>query len=487
MTVADFTLLNLNMLYIRYLDGVDRERHVPLGPLYLVAALERAGYTVDFRDYQLSEYEEPFAANSIIDFLKNPAPVVGISVMANLLPFILLTLKEFKDAYPDRFVVLGGVGPKSVEEKILARCPWIDAIVCGEAETIVPDLIAAIQKDGDLSSVAGVFYRDSGDTISANPRPPRIENLDNLHLPAFDHVDLSRYAGYGVVTSRGCPWPCTFCSVAPIWDHQSSFRSVHSVIEEMAFVRDKTGNRVFLFQDEYFLASPERMIEFSTALKASNLDVVWKAFGRVNLTDRKTMMAMADAGCVEIRYGIESGSDFVLEQTKKGFTTAEALEVVAEAVDVFPGVDAFFIWGFPFETMEHFHETLFTMLTMREMGARILPSLLCFLPQTEIYRNLPDVSRLEFCPELFPEYMVTGHESYRSFFVEVAPEHQNIYQFIQQNPDLFPGFFHWDLSGNVLPKLKVLQEYGFYPKDSFLQESRESCGAHSPRVRVAAK
>lgn len=485
--MADFTLLNLNMLYIRYLDGVDRERHVPLGPLYLTAALERSGYTVDFRDYQLAEYAEPFRAASLIDFLHDPAPVIGVSVMANLLPFTLLALKEVKASWPDRVIVLGGVGPKSVEAKILKRCPWIDVIVCGEAERIAPRLLAALGRGQDLSTVPGIFFRDRDGSIISNPRPPRIETLDELHLPAFDHVDLSRYAGYGVVSSRGCPWPCTFCSVAPIWDHQSSFRSVASVIEEMAYVHEKTGNRVFLFQDEYFLAGRERMLEFSAALKSSGLNLVWKAFGRVNLTDRETMEAMAGAGCVEIRYGIESGSDFVLEKTKKGFTAAEALEVVGQAVEIFPGVDAFFVWGFPFESMDHFHETLFTMLTMREMGARILPSLLCYLPQTEIYRELADPERLEFCPELFPEYMVTGHEVYRSFFVEIDEEHGGIYRFIRENPDIFPGFFHWDLQGNVLPKLSILQEYGFYPRDGLREDAAESCGAHSPRVRIAAK
>lgn len=482
--MADITILNLNMLYIRYADGVDRETHVPLGPLYVASALERAGFAVDFRDYQQTTADDPFSARAIGEFLADSAPVVGISVMANLLPFTLLALAEFKSAHPEKTIVLAGVGPKEVERKILERCPWIDLIAVGESEASAPLLLAALRDGGDLTRVPGLFCRAADGTVVETPRPPRIVDLDALPLPAFHLVDLKHYRGYGVASSRGCPWPCTFCSVAPIWDHVSHARGVASVVDEMRAVHEATGAKMFLFQDEYFLSSKERMLEFSAALRATGLPLRWKAFGRVNLTDRETMEAMAAAGCVEIRYGIESGSDAVLERVKKGFTIAEALDTVGQAVEIFPHVDAFFVWGFPGETMDDFRKTLFAMLTMKSMGANILPSLLSILPQTEIFKEIDDLSRLEFCPALFPEYMVTGHETYTSFFVEVDPRHAPIYDFIRTNKDIFPGFFHYDLEGNVYPKLALLQEYGFYPKGQAKRDA-ESCGAHSPRERGA--
>ena len=92
---------------------------------------------------------------------------------------------------------------------------------------------------------------------------------------------------------------------------------------------------------------------------ASGLGVKWKAFGRVNLTDEEMMRAMADCGCVELRFGIESGSDAVLERIKKGFTAAESLELIPEAIEIFPRVDTFYVWGYPFETMEDFNQSLF--------------------------------------------------------------------------------------------------------------------------------
>ena len=113
---ADLTLVNLNLLFMRYGEQIERERHVPLGCLYLTAALERAGFTVDFRDYQLCESSDPFELETFLAFVADPAPVIGLSCMANLLPFTLLAAQALKDRYPDRKIVLGGVGSKAVED-----------------------------------------------------------------------------------------------------------------------------------------------------------------------------------------------------------------------------------------------------------------------------------------------------------------------------------------------------------------------------------
>lgn len=477
---ADLTLLNLNLLYVRYLDTVDRELHVPLGCLYLTRAIEDSGFSVDFRDYQLNDFNDPFEVNRIIDFLGETANIVGFSCMANLLPFTILAMQEFKRLNPEKFLVLGGVGPKSVEEKIMQRFPWIDCIAVGEGERTGPELLTALKEERNLGSVAGLVFRDAtGNIVRTAPRQ-RIESLDQQPLPAFEKIDLSRYQGYGILSSRGCPYPCTFCSVAPVWDHHSTFRSNESIIAEMKLLHEKAGVKMFLFQDEYFVSTRSRVLDFCHRLRESGLQVFWKSFGRVDLTDQEMMQAMADAGCVELRFGIESGSDRVLQLVKKGFSASKAVEIVSQAQKIFPRVDAFYVWGFPFETMEDFHQTVFQMVMFRMMGVRILPSLLCLLPQTELFiENRADYS-LDFSPELFPEYMITGHEVSTSGKFKISTQHQDKYRFIQENPDIFPGFFHMDLQNNILPKLAVMRKFGFYPIDSETA-STDSCGAHSPR------
>jgi len=478
--MADITILNLNMLYVRYFDTVERELHLPLGPLYVTTALEQAGYEVDFRDYQLHEAEELFTSAEIVRFLDDAAPIVGFSCMANLLPFTLLAMREYKRAHPEKTLVLAGVGPKAVEEPILERFDWVDIIVRGESETIAPKLVAALQAGGSLQEVPGLSFRDEEGRVVQTDRPRRIKELDGILAPAYHKIDLSRYSGFGVITSRGCPYPCTFCSVAPVWDLKAFHRSTASIIDEMRRLHEEGGAELILFQDEFFMSGPRRVMAFCEELAKTGLDLKWKAFGRINLTDQSMMEAMAATGCVEIRFGIESGSDRILERTRKGFTSAEAIDVVRRATDIFRRVDAFYVWAFPFETMEDFHASVFQMVSFRMMGARILPSLLCLLPQTSIFKDEISVEELEFAPDLLPEYMITGHEVSRFAHVEIRPEHNEVFDFIRAHLDIFSGFFHVGLETNVRPKLRVLQEFGFYPASEEELEAMESCGAHSP-------
>lgn len=490
--MADITLINLNMLFVRYVDGTEKELHFPLGLLYLATALEKAGMVVDFRDYQFADCDDPFAVDSIAEFCRDPAPIIGLSCMANLLPFAILAARELKARYPDRTVMLGGVGPKSVERKILNRFPWIDMIAYGEGEESCVELVRAAVEGTDLSTVSGLFYRTNGQ-IRQTAAAERITDLDTIGYPAFHHTDVKRYDAYGMITSRGCPYLCTFCSVAPIWGRKPTFRSVDDIVAEMRLLHEETGTDLFLFQDEFFVASKRRTIEFCEKLKKSGLELRWKAFGRVDITDEETMKAMSSSGCIEIRYGIESGSDAVLERIKKGFTVEEATDVVSTAATLFPRVDAFFIWGYPFETMEDFHQSVFLMISFRLMGARILPSLLSLLPQTDICEEYREDPRLEFSDRLMPEYMLTGHEVCLPGRISLPEKYTAIFEFVRQHRDLFPGFCVYDFENNVLPKYRVLQEHGFYTRErpeltvTDASEPRpvtelDSCGAHSPRV-----
>ena len=202
----------------------------------------------------------------------------------------------------------------------------------------------------------------------------------------------------------------------------------------------------------------------------------------MNLVDAEMMTLMADTGCLELRFGIESGSERILKEIRKGFTTAQVLEVVPRAIEIFPRVDAFFVWGFPFETMEDFQQTLFQMVSLRMMGARILPSLLSLLPQTEIYRDYAGRTELEFLSLSFPRVRVHRPRGMSWRPHRVARRYHEYFDLILDNPDVFPGFYHINLAGNVLPKLAMLRQFGFYPEPQPSAASAESCGAHSPNA-----
>jgi anaerobic magnesium-protoporphyrin IX monomethyl ester cyclase len=462
--MCDITLVNMNLLYIVYEDKVDRELHLPLGLLYLASVLEEHGYGVDLRDYQLATGPDLFDVECTLRFLEDSAPIVGFSCMANLLPYTLLVAQALKERHPEKAVVLGGTGPTAVEPRILSRFDGVDVIVRGEGEGSTLDLMDALAGRRSLESVAGISYRVNG-SVAENPARSRIADLDALPWPAYHRLDMTAYHGYGVVTSRGCPYRCAFCSVAPIWGHQAVLRSVQSVVAEMRHLLEAYGVTMFLLQDEYFVSDKARMLDFCSQLTSAKLPVHWKCFARINLVDEEMLRAMAAAGCVHVRYGVESGSDAVLQQVAKGFTARQASEVIALSAQIFPEVDAFYVWGFPFESMADFYKSVFQMTLFRSWGVRVLPCLLSFLPQTSIYHDYlagKYGGTLTFRPDLTPEHVVTGHETSAAGHIAIAANQQPLFEFIAAHADLFPGFLQWEPETNVEPKLKVLRDLGFY-------------------------
>lgn len=464
---AKITLVNMNLLYINMGGRIDHEVHLPLGLLYLMSTLERNGRAVDFVDYQLFPRErpgeDPFDPDRTLDYIGETADIVGFSCMANLVPYTVLVAERLKRLHPEKTVVLGGVGPFGVERLILERFPWIDVVARGEAESTIDLLVETLSGGGDPAAVPGIFYRTAGGPVEETAPPPRIRDLDAVPLPSYHLLDMAQYDAFGIVSTRGCPYGCRFCSVAPIWDRTTTYRSHDRIIEEIRILHERYGVDMVLFQDEFFYSGEEKILDFCRKLRESGLPVRWKCYGRVNLVTEKAMREMAAAGCVQIRFGVESGSDRVLGQVVKGFRFRDALAAVTLAAEIFPSVETFFMWGFPFEEMDDFFESSIRMARFRQMGVTVLPSLLSMLPQTGIYEDhiagrYP--GELALVPELVPVYMVTGHEEVAAQS-RVPERYRSHYDFIATHPDIFPGFFLLDPEENVFPKFRVLQEMGF--------------------------
>lgn len=250
----------------------------------------------------------------------------------------------------------------------------------------------------------------------------------------------------------------------------------------MALLHREAGVNLFLFQDEFFVSGKKQVLAFCRALEKSGLDVEWKAFGRVNLTDEEMMRAMADAGCLELRFGIESGSDRVLKDIRKGFTATESVALIPKAVGIFPRVDAFYVCGFPFETMADFNQTLFQMVSFRMMGVRILPSLLSFLPQTPLYEQWGRTGALEFCPYLLPEFVLTGHETLRGCVMEMPERHRHYFDLITANPDIFPGFTTTTSSATCSPNSNCSSVLAFISGPSWWPNPMPKAAARTLRT-----
>ncbi len=463
---ADITLINMNLLYMNVGGSVDYEAHPPLGLLYLASALEREGFAVDLVDYQVFPRENPgrdvFDLDNMLDYIGETADVVGFSSMANLLPFTLLAAQRFKSRFPGKKILLGGVGPFGVERPILQKFPWIDVIAKGEAEVSLPLLLGALSAGAPLADVPGIFFHSEDGTVVESAPAPRLRELDSLPMPAYHLVDMGNYDAFGIISSRGCPYGCRFCSAAPVWGRTTTYRSNANVIDEIKWLYEMHGIDLVLFQDEFFYCSEEKILDFCDRLLALGLPVKWKCYGRVNLVTEKAMVRMAEAGCIQIRFGVESGSERVLKKVVKGFRFEDALRAVTLAASIFESVETFFIWGFPFEEPEDFFQTAIQMMRFRQLGISVLPSLFSMLPQTDIYREFQSggsPGKFELVPELIPVYMITGHEVLGS--ANAVPErYRFIYDFIDANADVFPGFRLLDYEKSILPKYEAMREMG---------------------------
>lgn len=455
------TLVNMNLMYANIGGRIDRQVYIPLGLLYLAAVLRNAGYEVEIRDYQLSSFGDPFKVSNFVSFLDSTPDIVGFSCMANLLPFTVFGIQAFKKKYPYKTVIMGGVGPSAVANYLIEAFPFIDIVVRGEGEKTLLEIMKSTNNCIGLDHIYGISFRANG-RVYNNPPQKRIENLDSIPLPAYDYLNMKLYdAPPSIVTSRGCPYKCAFCTENTIWGHRVFFHSIKNVIDEIRLLHETYQKDTFLIQDDNFVLKKERVLEFCDRLKAENLKIKWKCFARIDLMDEELMKRMAESGCIQVRYGIESGSNRVLEKIDKRFTIEQAQDVVSKSAKFFPSVHASFIWGYPLdiERMEDLMETINQMYVFEKMGATILCFLLAPLPQNQIYNEYKGY--LDFSRQLCSGFVVTGHEIYLGTGNVVEESHQHIYNFITHYPHIFSGFYHYDLRNNVFPKLSLIKKSGF--------------------------
>jgi radical SAM superfamily enzyme YgiQ (UPF0313 family) len=463
MTTPDVTLINFNLMYATVDGSLDFQMYPPLGLLHIISALEQKHISVELRDYQRVARDHPDGAlelDRFEAFAEGAADIVGFSCMANLLPFALLAARRLKERHPEKRIILGGVGPTGVARQIMERFPWIDHVVFGEGELTVVELVRALLRrdvceDHGGPVVPGSLVRRKGDVLFS-PRS-RITDLDALPLPAYHRMDATAYdAAFSVVTSRGCPFSCAFCTETNHWGNQTVFLGIERVIEEIRQTQRYSAKNVFLFQDDQITLNRPRAVKLFQRLIQEYSGMLWKAFVRVDQVDEELLELMAAAGCIQVRFGVESGSNRVLREIRKGFTIEQAYAAVRLALKHIPSVHASFIWGFPFETLDECRETVAWAERLQEEGCTVLSFLLSPLPNSEIFRNYR--GRLDFNTDIMSNFNCSGAEDIQQKRTRPLRRAQYLFQFIQQHPDIFPGFYLYDLKGNIGPKSRIIRK-----------------------------
>jgi anaerobic magnesium-protoporphyrin IX monomethyl ester cyclase len=452
------TLVNVNLMFSNLNDNIDYQAYFPIGIMQIAAVLEKEGYKIDIRDYQLfikDHFNDPFNIDRFMSFINNCGEVIGLSCMANLLPFVILASKKIKEIYPDKTIILGGVGPTGVPLEIMQNFGWIDYICVGEGERSIVKLLELIKKNGKHinEAVEGCYVRIDGKPVFKCPK--RIEDLDSLPFPSYNLINKKDYdAAFSIVTSRGCPYKCTFCTETNHWENKVVFRSVENVIDELKIIKKISHKNVFLFQDDQITLDRDRAVYLFKKIIDENIDMQWKAFVRVNLVDEELLKLMVKSGCVQVRFGVESGSNNVLKKIRKQFTIEEAIDKIRLSLKHVLSVHAAFIWGFPFETLDECIESIRWVYQLQKENCTTLFFLLSPLPNSEIFMNYK--GSLDFNEELQANFNSSGAEKSTVKGNYIDENNKYMFDFIKKYPRIFPGFYLYDYKNNILPKKKLI-------------------------------
>ncbi|MBU6998329.1 MAG: B12-binding domain-containing radical SAM protein [Theionarchaea archaeon] len=424
---------------------------IPVGPLLISAVLEDHGYSTRFKDYQTFQAQKKLSFKTFYKFIQGTESVIGISAISSDLPTTLGAITQLKEEHPEKIVILGGPGPTDIPAEILEHFP-VDIIVVGEGEETIVEVMQALDKKENLEGIEGIAYRDN-DRIVISPRRKRIQNLDSLPFPAYDKIEFKDYNYLGgVMTIRGCPYRCTFCSAHSVWEREITQRTVENVIEELQILKEKRVRNMFIYDDTFVIDS-QRVKRFAEQFHQESIDIPWTCYGRINLMTSELLEIMGKNGCKEILYGIESGSNNVLKRVNKKFTIEEASRIV-EKTTQYTDVETSYIWGYPFETLEDFYDTLMVVFHQTHLP-RVRPrlALLSPLPKSAIF--------LEYRAQIaFPDDPEIAHRLGFLLGREKLLEYPEVVALVKRHPGLFPSFYYFshDLLEQKLELFKTMEQ-----------------------------
>lgn len=255
---------------------------------------------------------------------------VGIAYITPLKHVVERIAGLIKELDRDIKVIAGAHHPTFCPEEVMQN-PDIDFVIRGEGEIPLLKLVQELKKDSPkVAAVPGIYYRDKEGQLCSNPGVGLIENLDELPFPARDLVLYSDYDFYrlhSVLTTRGCPYTCSFCADRRFWGGKIRRRSVENVIEELRLIKSSYKPSYIDIVDGTFTFDRKYLEAFCQALLDQGLNIEWRSTARYDNLDEELLQLMKASGCSGLYYGLESGSDRVLNLIEKKLTVDKILKV----------------------------------------------------------------------------------------------------------------------------------------------------------------
>jgi len=357
----------------------------PLGIGYLLAAI-RQDRVAKAVHYQLMEH----ALQQLPEIISNFKPeIVGLTCSSFNRGNVRKVSQWLKSNYPDIKIILGGVHVSFFPEQAILNYK-ADYVVIGEGEITLRELCWAIDAEKSPNDVDGIAYSEGGRIVTTKTRTV-IRDLDKLFIPDFSYAgDIMRESGLGfVITSRGCPAHCYFCSTGSFWGQKVRTNSPRRVVDEIEIMMQEYGVRKIMFHDDTFNVSINRVLDICDEILRRKLDIQWECVCRVHPVSEEMIDRMVESGCRHICWGIESGSKQMLERINKKITQEQikkAYELCRKYIGTI-SVGAFTMVGNPGESNETIKETVDFLNTI-PLTDSPAPSVLYILPGTDIYKDM---------------------------------------------------------------------------------------------------
>jgi anaerobic magnesium-protoporphyrin IX monomethyl ester cyclase len=357
----------------------------PLGLAYLAACLLKveSDLQIEIIDGSILNQDEYYKKISNIE-----ADIVGVSTTIVELSQALMIPNMVREK--DTNFIIGGPGVVDLPSSIFYESGY--SVICyGEGEKTIVELINAIRNGLPLEDIRGISYLDKGLEVKTLPREP-IKDLDEIPFPARELLDMEKYLSTlkknlgvrfaSIITSRGCPFSCRFCDKTFFGD-KIRFMSPYRIIEEMKILYEIYGAEIVFFNEDLFTINRRRVLEFCKLMEKDLPGKLWGAQSRVDTVDKEMLAQMKHAGCTYLIFGVESGSQKILDLLGKGITVEQIENAFKWAKEIGIKAGMYLMIGIPGETQEDIEMTKRILAKSEPTFLDVAP--LTPLPGTKIY------------------------------------------------------------------------------------------------------
>ena len=370
----------MRMLLIQTSAELTKHLMPPMGLMALATYLREQGFEASVHDLSFSGDPMEALRTLLAACPGGERYVLGFNMNTHIRFKVRESIEAARALMPEAVICVGGPHPTLDADDTLRSCPGLDFVVRGEGELTTAEALERLARNfsvGSLGDVEGVSWKDragEGEPVH-NPPRARIPDLDILPIPDRDLVgDIRAYdfsfpvkdgalqknlRATTVLTSRGCPYGCIFCSVADQWGRKTTFFSEDRVMEELTLIKEKYGFNAVYFFDDTFTLNRDRVMSLCRRMIDARLDLTWFAEVRANTVDEELLTLMHEAGLRSTAMGVESASPRILKDViHKGI----GLDQAREAIRVFKKLGiyckTFFTYSYPTETMNDVRMTL---------------------------------------------------------------------------------------------------------------------------------